>query len=94
MPQSGAALIQFAKLVALLNKDGVVQWEWFANPVKGSLLAMPLNRQYIGKLLRALLDRNIDDPDQLWLPKTRSAFEFLDLRPAVVSLLPPCLTLY
>jgi hypothetical protein len=53
MPQFDVALVSFSKLVSLLGPDGVVQWGWFLDPVKGSFASMPPNRQHLGEFLRA-----------------------------------------
>ena len=60
-----AALVQLGKLVGFFeptanaqdDEVGTVNWAWFGNPIKKGLETMPDERERIGKMLRALLDR-------------------------------------
>ncbi len=54
---------------------GVVQWKWFFDPLNESLKGIPANREHLGQIIRAILDRQYPGTDQqfegnalLWEP--------------------------
>jgi hypothetical protein len=61
MPQFEVALISFGKLIGFMNAGGVFQWTWFGDPLTNSFSGMATNREQIGLMLRALLDRDPGD---------------------------------
>jgi hypothetical protein len=69
--QAGLAL---AKLIALLDENGVLRWEWLGDPRGEVLNGIPNNRAQLGHMLRALLgDADTKDapfaaPSLVWAP--------------------------
>jgi hypothetical protein len=61
MPQFEVALISSGKLIGFMNAGGVFQWTWFGDPLSNSFSGMATNREQIGLMLRALLDRDPGD---------------------------------
>ena len=57
MPQFEVALISFGKLIGFMDDTGVFQWTWFKDPKGNTFKGMVANREHLGLILRALLDR-------------------------------------
>ncbi|HEY4359259.1 MAG TPA: DUF6603 domain-containing protein [Acidobacteriaceae bacterium] len=77
MPKFEAALEALGKLIGLMDSSsGSLQWSWFGDPLTNSLKGIPVNRETIGVLMRALMDHpdsdtnpKFDDPKKLeWEP--------------------------
>jgi hypothetical protein len=66
MPQLGPALISLAKLIALLDANGTVRWAWFADPASETMQGIPANREQLGVVVRALLDRQLPGQDAVF----------------------------
>jgi hypothetical protein len=57
MPAFDVALIELGHLLGLFKSGGDVDWEWFGDPVGSAFTALPTERERIGALVRALLDK-------------------------------------
>lgn len=57
MPAFDVALVELGHLLGLFKADGEVDWSWFGNPFGHALTALPAERERIGALVRALLER-------------------------------------
>src|SRR5262245_17027883 len=62
MADVAGALIALGKLIGFFegsgSAEGTVRWVWFGDPLGEGLKAMPEQREHIGTMLRALLERN------------------------------------
>lgn len=60
MPDIEQSIKLLGQLVGVLDKDGNIQWTWFGDPESAFLNGLPANRDFIGELLRELLDQTPD----------------------------------
>lgn len=51
------ALVELGHLIGLFKASGEVDWRWFGDPMGRALTALPAERERIGALVRALLER-------------------------------------
>jgi hypothetical protein len=51
------ALVELGHLIGLFKSDGEVDWRWFGDPMGRALTSLPAERERIGALVRALLER-------------------------------------
>ena len=61
MPKFEVALLSFGKLIGFMDTDGVFNFTWFGDPKGNSFKGIAANREQIGQILRALLDRDASD---------------------------------
>jgi hypothetical protein len=63
MPDVVLALVRLGKLVGFFEPaegdGGSVQWAWFGDPITMALETIPAQREMIGAMLQALLDREV-----------------------------------
>jgi Family of unknown function (DUF6603) len=52
------ALVELGHLLGLFKANDSMDWEWFGDPLGRSLASMPAERERIGALIRALLERS------------------------------------
>ena len=52
-----AALVELGHLLGLFKADDSMDWRWFGDPLGRSLVSIPIERERIGAVIRALLDR-------------------------------------
>src|SRR5437016_5788060 len=57
MPDFPKAITSFGQLIGLLKTDGSIVFDWFGDPDQKSLDSMRAHHEFLGALLRALLDR-------------------------------------
>lgn len=58
MPAFDVALVELGHLLGLFKTSGEVDWRWFGDPVARGFTAIPTERERIGAIVRALLDRS------------------------------------
>src|SRR5262245_16435854 len=51
------ALVELGHLLGLFKPDGSMDWTWFGKPLDNSLASIPTERERIGNVVRALLER-------------------------------------
>jgi len=51
------ALVELGHLLGLFKSNGEVDWSWFGDPLGRGLATMPTERERIGAIIRALLER-------------------------------------
>ena len=51
------ALVELGHLLGFFQPDGQVDWRWFGDPKARAFASLPAERERIGALIRALLDR-------------------------------------
>jgi hypothetical protein len=66
------ALVELGHLLGLFKANDQMDWEWFGDPLGRSLASVPAERERIGALIRALLERSSPtgafDGDANWEP--------------------------
>jgi hypothetical protein len=52
------ALVELGHLLGLFKADNAMDWQWFGDPLGRSLTSLPAERERIGAVIRALLERS------------------------------------
>jgi hypothetical protein len=73
------ALINFGQLIGLMDGGGTVQFGWFLDPLNNALNGIPNNRQFLLKLVRALLGKDENGDKIFVVPGTTIIWEPIDV---------------